>query len=908
MRLPQYFIDRPIFAGVISIVIVLVGILGYRALPVSEYPEVVPPTIAIQALYPGADPETIAATVAGPLEQQMAGLDGLLYMLSQSTPDGTMQLTLTFGIGSDLQKAMVDVQNRIQQASPRLPDDVRRLGVTAKRSGQILMVVHLIPDAGGHFSTLELVNYAKLNVTNRLLQCPGVGDVFVFGAGDYAMRVWLDPSKMSAHALEPLDVENAIRQQNLEIAAGSVGQPPVAGAPAIQIQVHALGRLSTAEQFGEIVVRRGQLGQLVRLKDVARIELGGSTYGLRSLLSNKDAAAIPIFQSPGSNAIQCSDAVHAAMEDMKLHSFPKGMTYHIVYDPTTFVRDMITEVEKTLGIAICLVVLVVIVFLQTWRASIIPLIAVPVSLIGTFAVMKLFGFSINSLSLFGLVLAIGIVVDDAIVVVENVERNIANGLTPRAATRQAMREVSGPILATALVLCSVFIPTAFISGLTGRFYQQFALTIAISTAISAINSLTLSPALAALLLKPHQGRSKPGGPLLSPFFGVFNAAFASFRNGYVATEGAVIKGRWLVLLVYVVLLFGVYEVFKRTPTAFIPNQDKGFLIAYIRLPDGSSLDRTEQATRTMTEMALKTPGVDQVVAFPGINFNFSSAPNSCLGFITLKGFDQRATPDLSSNAIVGRLMGQFSTIPDALVFAFPPPPVLGLSLTGGFKFYLEDRSSIGVDALYGHAMQMLGRMSQDKMLAPGSLSYTTMGVPRVEVDVDRTKLESQSVNLTDVYDALQGYFGSVYVNDFNRFNHTWEVLVQADAAHRMTPEDITRLEVRNGVGRMVPLSAFVSLRDTAGPSIASDYNTYPAIDISGNAAAGVSDDQAREEVERMIANELPARASAMSGPTSSTSRSSPATPRSTSSRSACCWWCWCSRRSMRAWCCPWPSC
>ncbi len=854
MRLPQFFIDRPIFAGVISIIIVLVGILGYRYLPVSEYPEVAPPQIQIQAQYPGADPETIASTVAGPIEQQMAGLDGLIYMLSASTPDGKMQLSLTFAIGSDLQKAMVDVLNRIQEATPRLPDEVRRLGVVAKRSGQFLLVVHLASEEGAHFDTLTLANYAKLNVTNRLLGLPGVGDLAVFGAGDYAMRIWLDPSKMSALGLVPADVGSAIQAQNLQIAAGSVGQPPVAGAPPIEIAIHTLGRLSTPEQFGEIIVRRGSLGQLVRLKDIARIELGGSTYSLRSLLNNKEAAAIPIFQAPGSNAIETSDAIRAAMEDMKEHNFPKGMTYHIVYDPTGFVRDMIKEVEKTLGIAICLVVVVVIVFLQTWRASIIPLIAVPVSLIGTFAVMLAIGFSINSLSLFGLVLAIGIVVDDAIVVVENVERNIAGGLSPRAATRQAMREVSGPILATALVLCSVFIPTAFISGLTGRFYQQFALTIAISTAISAFNSLTLSPALAALLLRPHREGRRPGGWLLGWFFGGFNRGFGAVRSSYVRAEGWVVRGRWLALLVYFALLGATAWRVEATATGFIPNQDKGFLITYIHLPDGSSLDRTERVTRAMTDIALKTPGVDQVVAFPGIAPNFASTSNTCLGFICLKSFEDRRKVGVTAAGINGQLAMAFAGIPDALVFVFPPPPVLEIGLTGGFKCYLEDRGGTGQAALFQQAQQLLGKMRQNPVFNPHAVrTETSMGMPRVEVDIDRTKLEAQSIALADVYDALQGYFGSVYINDFNFYNHTWEVMLQADAGHRMTPEDITCLQVRNSAGRMVPLSSFVRLSNSTGPNIASDYNTYPAVDIQGAAAPGYSDDQGRAAMETLFA-------------------------------------------------------
>ncbi len=856
MKLPQFFIDRPIFAGVLSIFIVLVGLISYQRLPVSEYPEVVPPTIVLHATFPGADPETIASTVAGPLEQQMTGLNDLLYMLSSSTPDGGMALTLTFHIGADLQAAMVDVQNRIQLATPRLPDDVRRLGVVAQKSGSFLMVVHLIPDAGADYDTLTLVNYANLYIRNRLAGLSGVSNSQVFGGGNYGMRIWLDPERMSAQGLEPLDVENAIRDQNLEIAAGSLAEPPVAGRPALQIQVHTQGRLATSDQFGAIIVHRGAQGQLVHLRDVARVELGGDSYSLRSLLNNQDAAAIVIFQSPGSNAIQVSDEVRAAMADMKAHSFPPGMTFHIVYDPTVFVRDMIHEVQMTLLEAIGLVVVVVIVFLQTWRASLIPLIAVPVSLIGTFAVMYAFGFSINSLSLFGLVLSIGIVVDDAIVVVENVERNIEGGLSPRLATKQAMREVSGPIVATALVLCSVFIPTAFISGLTGRFYQQFALTIAFSTAISAFNSLTLSPALAAVLLKEHKNGKNPGGLVLGWFFRGFNAGFGALRSAYVWTERGAIRLWIVMLMLYAGLLICTVMIFERTPTGFIPEQDKDFLIGYLQLPDGSSLDRTESATRQLCDLARSSPGVDSVVAFPGLDFSFANTSNKAIVFVTLKPFAERRSPELTSNAILGTLQGKFSAIPDALAIAIAPPPILGLSIAGGFKLYLEDKGNIGTPALFGFAQQTIGKMFQSKLLSKRTFTSTSMGLPRLEVTIDRGKLEAQSVQISDVYDALQGYYGTVYVNDFNRFNHTWEVLVQADAAHRMSGSDIVGLKVRNAAGHMVPLASFLTLHPSSGPNIACDYNTLPAIDINGAPNPGVSDDQAKAEMERIL-GELP---------------------------------------------------
>lgn len=856
MRLPQFFIDRPIFAGVLSILIVLIGIASAIQLPVSEYPEVVPPTIVLNATYLGASPETIAATVAGPLEQEMTGLDNLLYMLSQSTPDGGMALTLTFKIGTNINHELVDVQNRIQQATPRLPDDVRRLGVIAQSRGGILMVVHLL-SPNDSLDTLTLANYAKLYVRNRLAGLPGVGDVQVFGAGEYSMRIWLNPDRLAARGLQPSDVENAIRAQNIQIAAGILGQPPIDSSPKLEIQVTTKGRLSDISEFENIIVRRGTLGQLVRLKDVARVELGANTYALRSLLSNKSAAAIPIFQSPDANAIATSNAVRQAMEDMS-HSFPPGMAYRVVYDPTTFVRDSITEVIWTLLEAIALVVVVVIIFLQTWRASIIPLIAVPVSLVGTFGVMHGLGFSINSLSLFGLVLSIGIVVDDAIVVVENVERNIEEGLQPRAATKQAMREVSGPILATALVLCSVFIPTAFISGLTGRFYQQFALTIAISTAISAFNSLTLSPALAALLLKHNPEGKRPGGLLFGWFFSIFNACFKFFSRRYVIVERWAIFLSIPMLMIYGALLALTVFVFMSMPTAFIPSQDKGFLIAILKLPDGTALGRTEAATRQLSEIAKAQPGVDEVVAFPGLSLSFASSSNFMIAFITLKPYQERSTPELSSNAIAGAISGKITSIQDAFAFVIPAPPILGLSLTGGFDLYIEDRGNIGLPALNEIAGKLLGQMYQSKKLDPfQSRTLFSLGIPRIQVDIDREKLIAQSVQLSDVFDALQGYFGSVYVNDFNKFNHTWEVIVQADSKFRMQSSDISRIKVRNLAGNLIPLSSFVALNDTAGPNEVNDYNTFPAIDISGGPAAGVTGDEAMLEMKGILDKTLP---------------------------------------------------
>ncbi len=858
MRLPHYFIDRPIFATVLSAILVLIGGLAVWRLPVSEYPEVIPPTIAITAVYPGANPETVATTVASPLEQQMVGVPGMLYMQSQSNLDGLMTLTLTFSIGEDLDKVLVDVQNRIQRATPRLPEEVRRLGVTAMKVGaNLLMVVHVVsPDDSVDMLTLS--NYGRLFVRDRLASVPGVGDARIFGAGEYSMRVWLDPDRMAARNLIPGDVIQAIREQNVQIAAGTLAQQPVNKTTGFELTVTTQGRLSDPEEFARVIIRRGDAGQLLRLGDVARIELGASNYNLRSLLDNKPAAAIPIFQAPGSNALDTAQLVREAMIDMK-KTFPPGIDYSIVYDTTMFVRASIKAVLWTLAEAIALVVLVVLLFLQTWRASLIPLLAVPVSLIGTFAVMYAMGFSINTLSLFGLVLAIGIVVDDAIVVVENVERNISNGLTPRLATKQAMREVSGPILATALVLCSVFIPTAFISGLTGQFYQQFALTIAISTAISALNSLTLSPALAALLLKPHRADHQPGGLLLGWFFSRFNRSFAWSSRAYVGITRRVIRLSAVALLIYGGLLALTWFGFQKIPGAFVPDQDKSYLICIAKLPEGASLDRTELVIRQMSTLVLAHPAVDGAVAFPGLSpAGFSNAPNFGIIFARLKPYSQRTTADLSGQATAGALNGSFSGIADSLCFALQPPPILGLGNSKGFKLYIQDRSNIGLARLQEVTQEVIGKALQSGLFSPrGTNTYATMGVPQVRVDIDREKVLADGLRMSDVSDALQGYFGSVYVNDFNKFGRTWQVNVQADAAYRLRSDDYDRIKMRNQDGRMVPLASYISVHEIAGPDKVVQYNTFPAIDLNVEQADGVSQDQAKEAMQAILAQTLP---------------------------------------------------
>src|ERR1700743_916491 len=705
MRISNFFIKRPIFAAVVSIIIFVIGALAYLKLPLSEYPEVVPPTVVVRTVYPGANPTVIADTVASPLEQQITGVEGMLYMFSQATADGVMTLTVTFGLGTDLDKAQVQVQNRVAQALPRLPQEVQRLGVTTdKTSPDLLMVVHLnSPDS--RYNTLYLANLAVLQVKDELNRIPGVGNVQIFGAGDFSMRIWLNPNELASHNLTASDVVKAVREQNVQVAAGVLGAPPTnTGSTAFQLLVNTQGRLSDEEEFRNIIVRAGPNGQITRIRDIARVELGSSSYALRSLLDNKSAVAIPISQRPGSNALQTSQDVRDTMARLK-KSFPQGVEYSFVYDPTVFVRQSIEAVGHTFIEALILVALVVLVFLQTWRASLIPLLALPVSLVGTFSIMLALGFSLNTLSLFGLVLAIGIVVDDAIVVVENVERHIEEGLPPLEATEKAMEEVSGPIIAIALVLSAVFIPTAFIKGLSGEFYKQFALTIAISTLISAFNSLTLSPALAALLLKPRGAKkdwlTRGIDFSFSWFFKPFNKFFAKASGAYGTFVQRALRASVVALVVYVVLV-GITGVgFSRVPSGFVPTQDKQYLVALAQLPNGATLDRTEDVIRKMSAVALKHEGVQSAVEFPGLSINgFTNSPNSGIVFVTLKPFEERKSAQLSANGIAASLNQEFGAIQEAFIAIFPPPPVQGLGTVAGFKLYIEDRAGTGLDSLY----------------------------------------------------------------------------------------------------------------------------------------------------------------------------------------------------------------
>jgi multidrug efflux pump len=861
MNISEFFIKRPIFAAVISIVIFVVGALAYLRLPLSEYPEVVPPTVVVRTTYPGANPTVIADTVAAPLEQQINGVEGMLYMFSQATADGVMTLTITFGLGTDLDKAQVQVQNRVSQALPRLPQEVQRLGVTTeKTSPDLLMVVHL-QSRDNRYDTLYLANLAILQVKDELGRLPGVGSVQVFGAGDFSMRVWLNPNKLASHNLTASDVVQAIREQNVQVAAGVLGAPPTnTGSTAFQLLVNTQGRLSTEEEFGNIIIRAGKDGEITRVRDVGRVELGSSTYALRSLLDNKAAAALPISQRPGSNALLTSQQVRETMERLK-KNFPEGVDYKIVYDPTVFVRESIRAVGHTFIEALILVVIVVLVFLQTWRASIIPLLALPVSLVGTFSIMLALGFSLNTLSLFGLVLAIGIVVDDAIVVVENVERNIELGYEPHEATRRAMNEVSGPIVAIALVLCAVFVPTAFIVGLSGEFYKQFALTIAISTVISAFNSLTLSPALAALLLKPHGAKkdllTRAIDFAFGWFFKLFNKFFGKSSRVYGKLVTHTLRSSGIAVLVYAGLVALAAMGFAKVPAGFVPTQDKGYLVSFAQLPNGATLDRTEDVIRRMSDIALKNPAVQSAVAFPGLSINgFTNSPNSGIVFAILKPSEEREAPALKADAVAAELNKQYGTIQEAFIAVFPPPPVQGLGQVAGFKLYVEDRSSTGLVPLFKETRTAVQKGNQTPALA-GVFSSFDVNVPQIDSHVDREKVKTYGIPLGDVFDTMQVYLGSLYVNDFNRFGRTYQVNVQAESPYRLQPEDISHLKTRNAAGELIPLSSVVSVKPIYGPDRVMHYNGFPAAEINGAAAPGFSTGQSEAAMAKLLDEQLP---------------------------------------------------
>lgn len=856
----QYFIHRPIFSAVISLMFVVAGGLALWQLPVTEYPEVVPPTVVVSAYYPGANPKVIAETVAAPLEQAINGVEDMLYMYSQATSDGRMSLTITFAVGTDVDKAQGEVQSRVDRAKPRLPLDVQRLGVVTEKSAPTLMMVVHLTSPNDQYDMLYLSNYAAINVKDELARIEGVGSVILSGAGEFSMRVWLDPNKVAALGLSPGQIITAIREQNQQAAAGSLGVQPSGNAD-FQLLINLKGRLISVNEFEDIIIKVGEQGQVSRLKDVARIELGASSYAQRALLDNQPAVALPLFQASGSNAIQISNEVRAKMAELA-ENFPHGLSYDIVYDTTIFVKGSLNAVLKTLLEALLLVVIVVVVFLQTWRASIIPLVAVPISLIGTFAFMHLLGFSLNALSLFGLVLAIGIVVDDAIVVVENVERNIAAGLSPVAATQKAMREVTGPIVATTLVLAAVFIPTAFMSGLTGQFYKQFALTITISTFISALNSLTLSPALAALLFKDHSAPKDALTRGMDKLFGAwlfkpFNHFFAKMTVGYGKLVQKIIRFGGIVGLIYVALLVLTSWQFSTTPTDYVPPQDKQYLVGITQLPNASSLERTEAVCKEMSSIVMAQPGVKHAVSFPGISINgFTNSPNSGIVFAALDDFSLRQDPNLSADAIAAALNKKFAAIDEGFIAIFSPPPVQGLGSIGGFRLQLQDRANYGHEALYHATQQVIQKAAAAPELA-GLFSSYEVNVPQVDLDIDRTKAKQLGISLDELFQTLQAYMGSVYVNDFNLFGRTYQVNVQADEQFRQTPEHIKQLKVRSQQNQMIPLGAFVQVSHNAGPDRVTRYNGFTTAELNGGPAAGFSSGEAQAALEKILAENLP---------------------------------------------------
>ncbi len=839
MNFSRFFITRPVFASVLSLLILVAGLLALPVLPVSEYPNVVPPQVVVRATYPGANPAVIAETVAAPIEEAVNGVENLLYMSSHATSNGRLTLTISFKLGTDPDLAQQQVQNRVTQAEARLPAEVRALGITVHKNQSALpMLVH-VTSPNGKYDLTYLRNYALLHVRDRLQAIPGVGPLQMFGGGEYAMRVWLDPDKVAARGLSASDINAAIRAENVQAVAGVIGAPPAPAGQALQLSVNAQGRLATEEDFRQIILKTAPGGAVTRLGDVARIELGAAEYALRSRLNNQQAVGIPISMMAGANALQVSRDVREAMQELKA-AMPDGVSYDIAYDTSEYVQESIDAVIVTLLEALALVVIVVIVFLRSWRASLIALLAVPVSIVGTFAVMYVCGFTINALTLFGLVLAIGIVVDDAIVVVENVQRNIEAGMAPRDATVKAMDEVAGPIVAIALVLGAVFIPLAFVSGLSGQFYRQFALTIAISTAISAINSLTLSPALSALLLRPHAKRSTAGW-------------FSRSTERYARGVQRIAPRKWLGLGLYAALLAGGAWLFDAVPGGYLPQQDKGYLLGMVRLPEGASLERTDEVTRRVVDIAKQTPSVRHAITLPGLSINgFTVSSSQAVVFLPLNAFGTRP----HSNAIAQQLNKQFGAIAEAQAVVFPPPALLGLGAIGGFKLQLEDRAGLGFAALDKATKDFIVAAGKAPELA-GLLTNFNINTPQLHADIDRTLARQLGVPLNEVFATLQVYLGSQYVNDISFLGRTFGVRVQADAAYRATPEDIGKLKVRSTSGAMVPLSSLLQVRETAGPITVSRYNTYVTADINGRPAPGYTSGQAQEAIARVAAESLP---------------------------------------------------
>jgi len=857
MGISHFFIDRPIFASVIAIIIVLLGAVSYVALPIAQYPEIAPPTITVTGQYPGANAEVVATTVVAPIEEQINGVESMLYMSSNSTADGRFTISVTFDIGVDLDQAQVQVQNRVSIAQPRLPPEVRNIGViVAKSSPDLMMVVHLLsPDRSRDM--LYISNYANLEIKDVITRVDGVGSITVFGSRDYAMRVWLDPQRLQTLGMTATDVVGALQRQNVQVASGVLNDPPVRDPRAFQVAVSTQGRLANPAEFGNIVVKTTADANVL-LRDVARIELAAQDYGTNSYLSKDEAVALAIFQRPGSNALSTAQGIRAAMTQLA-ERFPSGLEYRIIYDPTQFISQSVSAVVQTIFEAILLVVLVIILFLQNLRAAVIPILAIPVSLIGTFFVMTAFGFTINNLTLFGLVLSIGIVVDDAIVVVENVERNIESGLSPREAAHKSMDEVGAALVAIVLVLAAVFVPAAFITGISGQFYRQFALVITSATVISLVVSLTLSPAMCALVLKPHETRApriweRP----FRAFFGLFNMGYNGFARGFGFISSRVVRIVTIMLVIYAaVIAYGLNE-FRRTPLGFIPQQDTGYLIVAVQLPPGASLSRTNEVMVRVADLALKVPGVTNgvnIVGFSGATF--SVAPNAGAFFAVLEPFeDRQGDPRRSAAGITAALTQAFAQIQEAFVVVVPPPPVPGIGNASGFRMMVEDRAGRGAEALQAAVYGMMGRAAQTPGVS-NVFSLFETSTPQLYLDIDRQKAQLLGVNIADVFSALQIYIGSSYVNDFNLFGRSFRVVAQGDDRFRQDMRDILSLRVRNTQGEMVPLGSFTTVRDISGPYRVPRYNLYPAAELDGVPAPGYSQGQAIEIMQQLAAETLP---------------------------------------------------
>ena len=860
MRFTHRFIDRPILATVISVFLTLVGLGALVVLPVSQYPEIVPPTVQVTTSYPGASAQVVSQTVATPLEQEINGVEDMIYMSSQSTGDGKLTITVTFRIGTDLNVAQMLTQNRVQDALPRLPEDVQRLGVQVRKATpNILLAVHLFSPDGSR-DNLYLSNYATLHVKDALARLPGVGDVQLFGARDYAMRVWLDPDKVAAYGLDASEVLAALRAQNVQVSAGILNQPPVSGNAAYQLNVQTLGRLTTPDQFSDVILKTDAQGRTTRIRDVGRVEIGAADYGSTAYMDRSAGLPLLIFSQPGANSLAVEHEVLATMHGLK-KDFPTGLDDIIIYDPTIFVAKSVHEVVTTIFVAILLVVGVVFLFLQTWRASLIPVIAIPVSLIGTFTVLLAAGISLNNLSLFGLVLAVGIVVDDAIVVVENVERNIAAGMSPKEAAHRTMDEVGGALVSIALTLCAVFVPSAFLSGISGQFFRQFAVTIAASTVISCVVSLTLSPALCALLLHAHDpgltSRGSLAARLVRAVFARFNGGFERLSNAYGALTRRLVRGLAFVVVIYVALIGAAGLEFSRIPTGFIPEQDQGYLITVLQLPPGASLSRTEQVVKRAIDIILQTPGVEHVAPFAGLDATtFTVASNSGTIFSGLPSLYNHSVPGITANSVLADLRKRLSVIQDAYVLTIPPPPVQGIGNSGGFKMMLEDRAGLGSQALVDAANALVGAANRDPSFA-GVFTLLNTGSPSVYADIDRLKAEKVGLTPTDVFDTLQVYLGSQYVNDFNFLGRTYEVIAQADGRFRRDRQDLMSLKARNASGEMVPIGTVARLRDRTIPYRVPRYNLYPAAEVQGVAAPGVATGTALHRMEALAAQVLP---------------------------------------------------